>query len=97
MRIFRCNFAKFTWEHAPGPLRMVVPSALPLKLICDETLPPLGNFLRTPLHSTTPVRVARHTFCQEVKSNPEKSQILRQGAKKGSTIFSKFISSYKVI
>ena len=26
---------------------MVVPSALPIKLICDETLVPLGNFLRT--------------------------------------------------
>jgi len=54
MRIFRCNFAKFSREHAPGPPGMVVPSALPLKLFvtshdCDETLPPLGNFLRTPL------------------------------------------------
>jgi len=32
-------------------------------------------------------RVARSTFCQGVKSNPEKSQILRQGARKGPTIF----------
>jgi len=45
MRIFRCNFAKFSRGHSPGPPKMVVPSALPLKLIvtshdCDETLPP---------------------------------------------------------
>jgi len=60
MRIFRCNFAKFSQGHLPGPPRMVVPSALPPKMICDVTRlrrhtivvklgPPLGNFLRTPL------------------------------------------------
>ena len=37
MRIFRCNFAKFSRGHAPGPPIMAVPSALPLKLICDVT------------------------------------------------------------
>jgi len=37
MRIFRRNFAKFSRGHAPGPPRMVVPSALPPKLICDIT------------------------------------------------------------
>ena len=37
IRIFRCNFAKFSRGHAPGPPRMVVPSVLPLKLICDVT------------------------------------------------------------
>jgi len=31
-----------------------------------------------------------------VQKQPEKSQILRQGAKKRSTVFSKVISSYKV-
>jgi len=40
MRIFRCNFAKFSQEHALVPPTMVVPSVLPLKLICDETWPP---------------------------------------------------------
>jgi len=50
MGIFRCNFAKFSWEHAPGNPRMVVPSALPLKLICGpQKLGPLGNFQRTPV------------------------------------------------
>ena len=54
MRIFKCNFAKFSRGHGPGPPKMVVPLALPLKLICDVTrlwrnLAPLGNFLRTPL------------------------------------------------
>jgi len=29
MRIFRCNFAKFSQGHASGPPRMVVPSAVP--------------------------------------------------------------------
>jgi len=62
MRIFRCNFVKFSQGHDPGPPRMVVPSALPLKLIYDVTRlwhhtfvtklgRPLGNFLRTPLRS----------------------------------------------
>ena len=37
MRTFRCNFAKFSRQHAPGPPRIVVPSALTLKLICDVT------------------------------------------------------------
>jgi len=37
MRIFRCNFAKFSRGHPPDPRRMVVPSALPLRLICDVT------------------------------------------------------------
>ena len=55
MRIFRCNFATVSRGHAPGPPRMVVPSALPLNWFvtshdCDETLPPFGNILRTPLH-----------------------------------------------
>ena len=55
MRIFRCNFAKFSRGHAAGPPRIVVLSALPLKLICDVTrllqkfASPPGNFLRTPL------------------------------------------------
>ena len=31
-----------------------------------------------------------------VQKQPEKSQILRQGAKKRSTVFSKVISNYKV-
>ena len=49
MRIFRCNFAKFSRGHVPRPPRMVVPSALPLKLICDVTqlwrnLPPSEVF-----------------------------------------------------
>ena len=42
-------------------------------------------------------RVERSTFCQEAKFSPEKSQILRQGVKKGTTIFSTFIGSYKII
>ena len=37
MRVFRCNFANFSRGHAPGPPRIVVPSALPLKLISDVT------------------------------------------------------------
>ena len=37
MRIFKSNFAKFSCGHAPGSHRIVVPSALPLKLICDVT------------------------------------------------------------
>ena len=37
MCLFRCNLAKLSRGHAPGPPRMVVPSALPLKLICDVT------------------------------------------------------------
>ena len=46
---FRCNFAKFFWGMPPDYPRMAVPSALPIKLICDETLAPLENFLRAPL------------------------------------------------
>jgi len=54
MHIFRSNLASFSRGHASGPPRMVVPSALHLKLICDVTglgrnFAPLGNFLRTPL------------------------------------------------
>ena len=37
MRIFRCNFAKFCRGMPPDPPRMVVPTALALKLICDVT------------------------------------------------------------
>jgi len=37
MRIFSCNFANFFRGHAPVHPRMVVPSALPLKLIRDVT------------------------------------------------------------
>ena len=37
MRIFSCNFANFSREHAPKPPRMVAPWALPLKLISDVT------------------------------------------------------------
>jgi len=55
----KCVFLGVILQNFPGGLaldlpRMVVPSALLLKLICDVTrlwrnLPPLGNFLRTPL------------------------------------------------
>jgi len=37
MHIFRSNLARFSRGHASGPPRMVVPSALHLKLICDVT------------------------------------------------------------
>jgi len=37
MRILRCTFAKSSRQHAPGDPRMVVPSALSLKLIGDVT------------------------------------------------------------
>jgi len=72
MRIFRCNFAKFSWWHAPGPSRMVVPSALPLKLVCDvvplwRNLTLLGNFLRRP-ETYTP-RSAQKTDLDEKKLN----------------------------
>ena len=54
MRIFGCNFAKFSRGMLPGHPGMVVPSALSIKLICDVTIvtqlwPLLGNFLRKPL------------------------------------------------
>jgi len=39
------------------------------------------------LLSTTPIRVARPTFCQGAKSSPEKRQILRQGTKKGQPFY----------
>ena len=48
MHIFRCNFAKVFLGMLPDHPVVVVPSALS-KLICDKTLAPLGNFLRTPL------------------------------------------------
>jgi len=50
MRIFRCNFANFSREHASGLHwngrafdRFVTSHDI------DKTLPPVGNFLRTPL------------------------------------------------
>ena len=33
----KCNFAKFSRGHAAGLHRIVVPSAFPLKFICDVT------------------------------------------------------------
>ena len=65
MRIFRCKcvFLGVTWvflsvilQHFPGGMPPDPPRMVVLKLICDvtshdcdETWPPLGNFLRTPL------------------------------------------------
>jgi len=34
---FRCNFAKFSRGHTSRSAGLVVPSALPLKLLCDVT------------------------------------------------------------
>jgi len=44
-----------------------------------------------------PIRVARSTSWQGVKSSLKKSRIPIQGAKKRPTIFSKFVSSYRVV
>jgi len=65
-----CPRTPLEWsrEHPPGLPRMVVPSALPLKLICDVTrlwrnFAPLGNFLRTPLCSSFVKCWRKGIFC----------------------------------
>ena len=66
----------FPGSMSPPPPRMVVPSALPLKLICDVTrlwrnlVSPLGNFLRTPL-ITVVHQILFKSVCAKIE--PEKS------------------------
>jgi len=50
MRIFRCNFAKFSRGHPPDTSPK---DDLWRHTIVTKLGPPLGNFLRTPLHTTT--------------------------------------------
>ena len=75
MRIFRCNFAKFSGGMAPDHPRVVVPSTFPSKLICDVTRlwrnfgPPPGNFLRTPLIRACFHKVVRVFFVLSVISS----------------------------
>jgi len=51
MRIFRCNFAKFSRGHAPGTLECSCLRYFPYScfVIVTKLGLPLGNFLRTPL------------------------------------------------
>jgi len=50
----KCVFLGVILQNFPGGMspdspKMVVPLALPVKLICDEIWPPFGNCLRSPL------------------------------------------------
>jgi len=74
--LFRYNVTKFSRGHAPGPPYNGLAFGTSPKVDlwrhtsdvarCDENLPPLGNFLRTPLHSTG--RILRCKPCKIYKS-----------------------------
>jgi len=49
LRIFRCNFAKFSRGHAPGPLWNGRPKVDLWRHTIVTKIAPPGNFLRTPL------------------------------------------------
>ena len=66
MRIFRCNFAIFSRDMPPDHPRMVVPSALTIKLICDEALAPSRKL---PAYATTWIRRASKLAIKVVQKN----------------------------